>query len=138
MGDGPMATTLRSDLVEQLEKALTDEAYDGGNGALNEEQFTRLVRALAATAAEVVGETHVPAEEPDWEYGYRLMGVDGNVYKTGFAYDDPDEAAERGRVRAAEENEAHEERGEPRLVSVLIHRHKAGPWVPVKQGEPDV
>lgn len=51
-----MATTHRSDLVEQLEKALTDEAYDGGSGALSEEQFTKLVRTLAITAAAVVAE----------------------------------------------------------------------------------
>ena len=53
MGNGPMATTHRSDLVEQLEKALTDEAYDGGNGALSEEQFSKLVRRLADTAIAV-------------------------------------------------------------------------------------
>lgn len=51
-----MATTHRSDLVEQLEKALTEEAYDGGMGVLSPEQFTKLVRTLATTAAAVVAE----------------------------------------------------------------------------------
>ncbi|UPL13033.1 hypothetical protein [Microbacterium galbinum] len=58
-----MATTHRSDLVEQLEKALTDEAYDGGNGALSEEQFAKLVRTLATTAAAVVTEVHTPTDD---------------------------------------------------------------------------
>lgn len=49
-----MATTHRSDMVEQLEVALTDEAYDGGFGTLNEAQFSAHVRRLAETAAEVV------------------------------------------------------------------------------------
>lgn len=49
-----MATTHRSDLTTEIEKALTDEAYDGGSGALSEEQFSRYVRRLAEAAVEVV------------------------------------------------------------------------------------
>lgn len=49
-----MATTHRSDLIEELEKALAEEAYDGGMGALSPEQFTSLVRTLAVTAMVVV------------------------------------------------------------------------------------
>ncbi|KQQ65718.1 hypothetical protein [Microbacterium sp. Leaf320] len=51
-----MATTHRSDLTTEIEKALTDEAYDGGSGALTEEHFSRYVRRLAETAVEVVRE----------------------------------------------------------------------------------
>lgn len=49
-----MATTRRSDMVEQLEVALADEAYDGGFGPLTEAQFSAYVRRLAETATEVV------------------------------------------------------------------------------------
>lgn len=43
-------------LVDELEKALTDEAYDGGMGAMSPEEFRELVRTLAVTAAKVVDE----------------------------------------------------------------------------------
>lgn len=46
-----MATTHRSELVDKIADALTDEAYDGGMGLLSEEQFAQLVRKLAVTAA---------------------------------------------------------------------------------------
>jgi hypothetical protein len=49
-----MATTHRSELIKKLEIALTDEAYDGAFGPLNEAQFSTHVRRLAETAAEVV------------------------------------------------------------------------------------
>ncbi|MEN0022009.1 MAG: hypothetical protein AAGC61_01920 [Microbacterium sp.] len=49
-----MATTHRSELVERLEVALTDEVYDGAFGPLNEAQLSAHVRRLAETAAEVV------------------------------------------------------------------------------------
>lgn len=67
-----MVTTHRSDLVEQLEKAFTDEAYDGGMGVLSPEQFTSLVRTLAGTAAGVLGEhlsttRTVNVLREDWE-----------------------------------------------------------------------
>lgn len=93
-------------------------------------------RWLATHDAEVHASAVV--EEPEWEWGYRLVGDDGNVYKTGFAYDDPAEPSERAKMRAAEENEVREETGEPRLAPVLIRRLKAGPWVPVEQGGTDV
>lgn len=55
--------THRSDLTTEIEKALTDEAYDGGSGALSEAQFSRYVRRLAEAAVEVVererGDGHV-------------------------------------------------------------------------------
>ena len=41
-------------LVDEIEKALRDEAYDGGIGALSPEEFTDYVRGLAVTAAGVV------------------------------------------------------------------------------------
>ncbi|UPL13032.1 hypothetical protein [Microbacterium galbinum] len=86
-------------------------------------------RWLAARDAEV--RASVVVGEPEWEWGYRLVGDDGNVYKTGFAYDNPEEPAARGKMRAAEENEFHEEAGMPRLRPELIRRQKAGPWVQV-------
>ena len=51
-----MAKTHRSELVEKLEIALNDEAYDGGSGPLSDAQFSTYVRRLATTAAEVVVE----------------------------------------------------------------------------------
>lgn len=53
-----MATTHRSDLIEALENAFTDEAYDGGMGALSPEQFAQLVRTLASTAFAVLTGAH--------------------------------------------------------------------------------
>lgn len=50
-------------LVDELEKALTDEAYDGGMGALSGEEFSELVRTLAVTAAEVVEKAHTPTDD---------------------------------------------------------------------------
>ncbi len=58
-----MATTHRSDLVDGLEKALRDEAYDGGFGYMGDEQFTAYVRGLAVTAAKVVEEVHTPSDD---------------------------------------------------------------------------
>lgn len=100
MGDGPMATTHRSDLVEQLEKALTDEAYDGGNGALSDEQFTNLVRKLATTAAAVVAETCTPTRITiEHEGGNTVTGTLEQVLnhghlKPGWKYRDADLQAE--------------------------------------------
>lgn len=48
--------TLRSDLTTEIEKALRDIVYDGGNGAMGGVEFTRYVRSLAETAVEVVDE----------------------------------------------------------------------------------
>lgn len=50
-------------LVDELEKALTDEAYDGGMGALSGEEFSELVRTLAVTAAEVVEKANTPTND---------------------------------------------------------------------------
>ncbi|MGW9270779.1 hypothetical protein [Microbacterium sp. NPDC055599] len=69
-----MATTHRSDLIDELEKALRDEAYDGGMGALGPETFTDYVRGLAVTAAKVVEEAHTPTEDE------RVMSTDEPVF----------------------------------------------------------
>lgn len=50
-------------LVDELEKALRDEAYDGGFGYMGAEQFTAYVRTLAVTAAKVVEEGHTPTDD---------------------------------------------------------------------------
>lgn len=49
-------------LVDELEKALNDEVYDGGMGALSEDQLSELVRTLASTAAKVAEEARTPAD----------------------------------------------------------------------------
>ena len=101
--------------------------YDRGRVEQRHAMTLQLLEAIEADRAGVV------AEEPEWEYGYRLVGDDGNAYKTGFAYDNPAEPRDRAKMRAVEENEGREETGEPRLAPELIRRRKAGPWVPVKQ-----
>lgn len=50
-------------LVDELEKALRDEAYDGWFGYMGGEQFTAYVRTLAVTAAKVVEEAHNPTDD---------------------------------------------------------------------------
>lgn len=50
-------------LTDELEKALRDEAYDGGFGYMGAEQFTSYVRTLAVTAAKVVEEGHTPTDD---------------------------------------------------------------------------
>ena len=68
-----MATTRRSGLVDELEKALRDEGYDGGFGALPPEHFTDYVRTLAATAAKVVEERRTPAAGSYWDAAPRVV-----------------------------------------------------------------
>ena len=46
-------------LVDEIEKALRDEAYDGGMGALSPDELTDYVRGLAVTAAGVVENPNV-------------------------------------------------------------------------------
>ncbi|WP_136051184.1 hypothetical protein [Microbacterium sp. K36] len=58
-----MATTHRSELIDELEKALHDEVYDGGLGALPPDQLTDYVRRLAVTAAKVAEEVHTPTDD---------------------------------------------------------------------------
>lgn len=50
-------------LVDELEKALRDEAYDGGFGYMGDEQFPAYVRTLAETAAEVVEKALTPTDD---------------------------------------------------------------------------
>jgi len=69
-----MATTPRSELVDKIADALTDEAYDGGSGAMSETEFSRYVRRLAEIAAEAVSTSAAekPAEkEGSWAREYR-------------------------------------------------------------------
>lgn len=93
-----MATTHRSDLIDELEKALRDEVYDGGMGALSPEQLTDYVRGLAVTAAKVVGEAHTPTD--DEREGMRRIIAQGS-YSRG-PEDLPDADADvAGRLAAA-------------------------------------
>lgn len=100
-------------LVDELEKALTDEAYDGGMGALSGVEFSELVRTLAVTAAEVVEK----AGEPEWEY--RVAGDGG--YRTT-----------PGSLDHAMKCVVGDDRIERRTKEI-----PAGPWVPVKQEDDD-
>lgn len=50
-------------LVDELEKALRDEAYDGGFGYMGDERFPAYVRTLAEAAAEVVEKAHTPTDD---------------------------------------------------------------------------
>lgn len=77
-------------LTDELEKALRDEAYDGGMGALSPDQFTDYVRGLAVTAAKVVEEAHAPTDDESIEWR-PVVGYDG-------AY----EVSEHGDVRSVE------------------------------------
>lgn len=107
-------------LVDELEKALTDEAYDGGMGALSAEEFSELVRTLAVTAAEVVERAHTPTEpnaeeEPEWEWA---TSDDRSMYVT------------------TSEAKARQWMG----AGLAVARRRAAdphsprdPWVPVKQ-----
>ncbi|UTT53789.1 hypothetical protein [Microbacterium maritypicum] len=71
-------------LVDELEKALRDEAYDGGFGYMGDEQFTAYVRTLAETAAEVVEKALTPTDDERrilgdiWDDG-NAVGLDGWV-----------------------------------------------------------
>lgn len=58
-------TKLRSDLTTEIEKALTDEAYDGGMGAMSETEFSRYVRRLAEAVVEVVNDVRGAGEADD-------------------------------------------------------------------------
>lgn len=66
-------------LVDELEKALRDEAYDGGFGYMGDEQFPAYVRTLAETAAEVVEKAHTPTGDE--------RGVLANLVQLGFVTD---------------------------------------------------
>ncbi|WP_288870829.1 hypothetical protein [uncultured Microbacterium sp.] len=58
-------------MVDEIEKALRDEAYDGGFGYMGAEQFTAYVRTLAVTAAKVVEEAHTPIDDEREAQGWR-------------------------------------------------------------------
>jgi hypothetical protein len=77
-----MATTHRSELVERLEIALTDEAYDGGVGPQSEAQFAAHVRRLAETAAGVFDEARITIRH---EGGNTLTGAVEQVLSTHLA-----------------------------------------------------
>lgn len=55
--------------VDELEKALRDEAYDGGFGHMGDEQFTAYVRTLAEAAAEVFEKALTPTDSKPVAYG---------------------------------------------------------------------
>lgn len=77
-----MATKHRSELVEKLEIALTDEAYDGGFGPQSEAQFSAHVRRLAETAAEVADGARITIRH---EGGNTLTGTVEQVLSTHLA-----------------------------------------------------
>jgi hypothetical protein len=111
--------TLRSDLIIELERALTDEAYDGGMGALDDEQFGQLVRTLARTAADVIEEY----AEWEWMVRSRIVELDRTI-------DSPitDEKTARAMLGDPEDG----------IDRVLMCRREAGPWKRVDPEERDV
>lgn len=109
------------EMVDIIQESVYDDYREGDRPVIR--AALEAVMALLST------------ERGEWEYGYRLVGDDGNVYKRGFAYDDPRDASERGRARVIEENEVHEANGMPRLAFELIRRRKAGPWESVTPKE---
>lgn len=58
-----MVVVTDSRLVDELERALRDEAYDGGFGYMGDGQFVSYVRGLAVKAAEVVQEALTPTND---------------------------------------------------------------------------
>ena len=127
------AGALLAAAVQGVAWALIEYETDTSDRGVSDEHYRDAVQRAQAILPTLL--PPVVTEEPEWEYGYRLVGDDGNVYKTGFAYYDPAEPFERAKMRADEENEVREETGEPRLTPELIRRRKAGPWVPVEQGD---
>lgn len=73
-------------LVDELEKALRDEAYDGGFGYMGDEQFPAYVRTLAETAAEVVEKAYTPSDD---ERTYLAGAIRSGFY--GLDADNPDD-----------------------------------------------
>lgn len=67
--------TLRSDLTTEVEKALRDEAYDGGFGALTPEGLTAYVRRLAEAAVEVVEEAHTRTDDESTAEAERIWPI---------------------------------------------------------------
>jgi hypothetical protein len=89
-----MATTHRSDLIEELEKALTDEAYDGGMGALSRDEFSTLVRTLAVTAEAVVRERCLRSLPHQQSRVHLIPGEDADARdQEGRLHDVDDEVA---------------------------------------------
>lgn len=107
--------TRRSDLIAELERALTDEAYDGGMGALNDDQFGQLVRKLASTAADVI------EEEVEWEWMVR-----SRIAELDRTIESPITNEETARAMIGDPEDGMER--------VLMCRREAGPW---KRAEPE-
>src|SRR5690606_6667598 len=76
----------------------------------------------------------VVAEEPEWEYGYELIESDTRDVHTRSGAFASEEAA-RHWARKAHEDESNPEY--PPLDVLIVRRRKAGPWLPVEQGDDD-
>ncbi|MDR6142060.1 hypothetical protein QE375_001614 [Microbacterium foliorum] len=74
--------THRSDVTTEIEKALTDEAYDGGMGPMSEAEFPRYVRRLAETAVEALADVGITIRH---EGGNTLTGTVEQVLSTHLA-----------------------------------------------------
>ena len=93
-----------ADLTDELEKALRDEAYDGGFGHIGDEQFTSYVRGLAVTAAKVVEKALTPTDDEReallaalYEEGFSGCGEEIGTHETViFVEYVPDVAARLG------------------------------------------
>lgn len=114
-------------LVDELEKALTDEVYDGGMGALSEEQFSELVRTLASTAATVFEKVHTPTDDERIEAWCYV--ADHEAFKACYAEEQPLIDSVLARITQLHELEATvnelapaPEQGEPSDAPSLITR----------------
>lgn len=96
-------TTHRSDLTTEIEKALTDEAYDGAMGQLSEAEFLRYVRRLAELAVEVV-ESEAVSALPALRYDDEPLGDDQQSHR--------DDGEPEGRAHNAREDQHGAQRPE--------------------------
>lgn len=110
-------------LVDELEKALRDEAYDGGFGYMGDEQFTAYVRTLAETAAEVVEKALTPTDDELEALATVIAVVWRDAYGTPADQDFANAVLAAG-FRRTEEDRTQ---GEPSdALNLVIHAERVG------------
>ncbi|WP_312672853.1 hypothetical protein [Microbacterium sp.] len=129
-----MATTHRSDLVDEIEKVLRDEAYDGGMGALGPEEFTDYVRGLAVTAAKVLEEAHTPTD--DEREALEQAVLDGLNAHHAQSTMDPTLIEERVSDSVWAAGFRRSEVPEPSATGLRQMQYDDGSWSRTLEGEP--